>query len=73
MQLPGFSAEASLGRLTRGYHGTYLYDTLGSARLPGWLQPSQLEAEEVDAWEQDEDVEMPEEAELEEPEALEGE
>jgi hypothetical protein len=48
MSLPGFNAEASLGKLTRTYRARYIHGGLsqGQSGLPANVRPSQLEATE---------------------------
>jgi hypothetical protein len=70
MNLPGFTAELSLGKPTKSYHGTYLYDalSLGHDGLPATVLPSQFALEDM------EDLEGLEEAEpIEEIEEIEAE
>src|SRR5436309_2022330 len=45
MKLPGFTAEAALGKSTRTYHGKYVYGGLGPRQsgLPAIVLPSQLD------------------------------
>jgi hypothetical protein len=45
MKLPGFTAEVSLGKSTRTYHGKYLYSRLSQSQsgLPAGVLPNQLE------------------------------
>ena len=61
MNLPGFTAEASLGKLTRTYRTQYLYGELaqGQSGMPASIVPTQLEdmeGEEIEV----EDVELDE-------------
>lgn len=48
MSLPGFNAEASLGKLTRTYRTRYLHGDLSQSQsgLPANVRASQLEATE---------------------------
>jgi hypothetical protein len=48
MNLPGFTAEASLGKLTRTYRARYVHSGLpqSPSGIPANVRPSQLEATE---------------------------
>ena len=45
MHLPGFTAEASLGKTTRTYHGRYMHGGPSQSQvgLPASIVPTQLE------------------------------
>ena len=64
MKSPGFTAEASLGKSARTYHGKYLYRTLSQSQsgLPASVLPSQLEGmEDLEDLEEAEEMEAEDE------------
>ena len=68
MNLPGFTAEASLGRSIRAYHGKYLYGSLSQSQggLPATVLPTQLE--DMEGLEDFEEADLMEEMEAEDEE-----
>jgi hypothetical protein len=73
MNLPKFTAEISLGRSKRVYHGTYMYDGLSQVQslLAGSVLPSQIE--DMEAGGGFEGAELDETGIMEEAEEMEGE
>ena len=78
MNLPGFTAESSLGKSSRTYHGKYLYGSFSQSQdgLSANVLPSQLEGmeglDEMEGLNEGDEFDLMDETEAEDAEFDEG-